>query len=136
MTNIVQKKLYYSFQGCLHLQTQCLKMEIFSFKQSISRQQQKRSTYLDVCYLSNQIPQDNFCYAYNEYPGCIYFFFFQNFFFLTHCLLCLFIYFWLCWVFVSVRGLFQLWQAGATFHRGARASHYRGLSCCGALVAY
>ena len=26
----------------------------------------------------------------------------------------------------------QLWQAGATLHRGARASHYRGLSCCGA----
>ena len=27
-----------------------------------------------------------------------------------------------------------LWsrQAGATLHRGARASHYRGLSCCGA----
>ena len=23
-------------------------------------------------------------------------------------------------------------QAGATLHRGARASHYRGLSCCGA----
>ena len=25
-----------------------------------------------------------------------------------------------------------LWQAGATLHRGARASHYCGLSCCGA----
>ena len=29
-------------------------------------------------------------------------------------------------------GLLQLRQAGATLHRGARASHYRGLSCCGA----
>ena len=29
-------------------------------------------------------------------------------------------------------GLLQLWQAGATLHRGARASHRRGLSCCGA----
>ena len=29
-------------------------------------------------------------------------------------------------------GSLQLWQAGATPHRGARASHYRGLSCCGA----
>ena len=29
-------------------------------------------------------------------------------------------------------GFLQLWQAGATPHRGARASHYRGLSCCGA----
>ena len=27
-------------------------------------------------------------------------------------------------------GFLQLWQAGATLHRGARASHYRGLSCC------
>ena len=29
-------------------------------------------------------------------------------------------------------GFLQLRQAGATPHRGARASHYRGLSCCGA----
>ena len=29
-------------------------------------------------------------------------------------------------------GLLQLRQAGATLHRGARASHHRGLSCCGA----
>ena len=29
-------------------------------------------------------------------------------------------------------GFLPLWQAGATLHRGARASHYRGLSCCGA----
>ena len=29
-------------------------------------------------------------------------------------------------------GFFQLWQAGATLHRGAQSSHYRGLSCCGA----
>ena len=29
-------------------------------------------------------------------------------------------------------GCLQLWQAGATPHRGARASHYRGLSRCGA----
>ena len=29
-------------------------------------------------------------------------------------------------------GFLQLWQAGATLHRGARASHYCGLSCCGA----
>ena len=30
------------------------------------------------------------------------------------------------------KGFLQLRQAGATLHRGARASHYRGLSCCGA----
>ena len=29
-------------------------------------------------------------------------------------------------------GSLQLRQAGATLHRGVRASHYRGLSCCGA----
>ena len=29
-------------------------------------------------------------------------------------------------------GPLQLWQAGATLHRGAQASHYHGLSCCGA----
>ena len=29
-------------------------------------------------------------------------------------------------------GFLQLRQAGATLHRGARASHYHGLSCCGA----
>ena len=29
-------------------------------------------------------------------------------------------------------GFLPLRQAGATLHRGARASHYRGLSCCGA----
>ena len=58
------------------------------------------------------------------------FFFFLNIFYL------LFIYyfcFWLRWVFVSVRGLSPLAaRVGATLHRGAQASHYRGLSCCGA----
>ena len=29
-------------------------------------------------------------------------------------------------------GFLQLWQAGATLHRRARASHHRGLYCCGA----
>ena len=29
-------------------------------------------------------------------------------------------------------GPLQLWQAGATLHRDAWASHYCGLSCCGA----
>ena len=29
-------------------------------------------------------------------------------------------------------GFLQLRRAGATLHRGARASHLRGLSCCGA----
>ena len=53
----------------------------------------------------------------------------------------LFIYFWLCWVFISVRGLSLIAASGATLHRGARASHYRGLSlrstgsrCTGSVV--
>ena len=29
-------------------------------------------------------------------------------------------------------GFLQLQRVWATLHRGARASHYRGLSCCGA----
>ena len=29
-------------------------------------------------------------------------------------------------------GFLQLWQVGAALCRGARASHYHGLSCCGA----
>ena len=29
-------------------------------------------------------------------------------------------------------GFLKLWQVGATLHRGARASHCHGLSCCGA----
>ena len=57
-------------------------------------------------------------------PNSTFFFFFKLFY--------LFIYLWLCWVFVSVRGLSLVRQVGTTLHRGARASHYRGLSCCGA----
>ena len=44
----------------------------------------------------------------------------------------LFIYFCLCWVFASVRGLSPVAASRVTLHRGARASHYRGLSRCGA----
>ena len=36
------------------------------------------------------------------------------------------------WLWFLCEGFPQLWQAGATLHRGARASHYRGLSCRGA----
>ena len=52
------------------------------------------------------------------------FFFFLNFIylFIYGCVGSSFLY----------EGFLQLWQAGNTLHRGARASHYRGLSCCGA----
>ena len=48
-------------------------------------------------------------------------------------LFCLFIYFYGC-VGSSFlcEGFLQLRQVGATPHRGARASHHRGFSCCGA----
>ena len=45
-------------------------------------------------------------------------------------LIYLFIYLWLCWVFVPVQGLSLVAASGVTLHRSARASHYCGLSCC------
>ena len=42
----------------------------------------------------------------------------------------LFIYFWLCWVFVAACRLSLVWRAGATLPCGARASHCSGFSCC------
>ena len=44
----------------------------------------------------------------------------------------LFIYFWLCWFFVSARGLSLVAASGATLNHGARAFHRHSLSCCGA----
>ena len=57
--------------------------------------------------------------------GLFYFFFF----------LILFIYLFIYGCVGSsflCEGFLQLRRAGAPLHRGARASHYRGLSCCGA----
>ena len=55
--------------------------------------------------------------------SCLFIFIFLNLFYL-------FIYFWLCWVFVAVRRLFS--SCGKqTLRRGARASHCSGFSCCG-----
>ena len=45
----------------------------------------------------------------------------------------LFIYFWLRWVFVNVRGLSLVAASrGATLCCAAQASHCGGFSCCGA----
>ena len=41
----------------------------------------------------------------------------------------LFIYFWLCWVFIAARGLSLVVASGATLRCGARASHCGGFSC-------
>ena len=59
---------------------------------------------------------------FDEHMYIVFFgFFFINLF--TY----LFIYFWLCWVFVYVRG-----PSPVAASRGHWASHYRGLSRCGA----
>ena len=53
------------------------------------------------------------------------------FFFLIYLFIYLFIYGCVGSSFLC-EGFLQLRQVGATLHRGARASHHRGLSCCGA----
>ena len=53
------------------------------------------------------------------------------FFFLIFILFYLFIYGCVGSSFLR-EGPLQLRQVGATPHHGARASHHRGLSCCGA----
>ena len=53
------------------------------------------------------------------------------FFFLLNLFIYLFIFGCVGSLFLC-EGFLQFRQAGATLHRNARASHYRGLSCCGA----
>ena len=57
----------------------------------------------------------------------IFFFFFFKFLKINY----LFIFGWVGSSFLC-EGFLQLRQEGATLHRDARASHHRGLSCCGA----
>ena len=54
------------------------------------------------------------------------------YFFLSNFILSIYLFiFWLCWVFVALRGLsLQLRQAGASLCCIARASHCSGFSCC------
>ena len=56
---------------------------------------------------------------------------FIAFFFFNYLFIYLFIYGCVGSSFLC-EGFLQLRQAGATLHRGARASPCRGLSCCGA----
>ena len=42
----------------------------------------------------------------------------------------IYLYFWLCWVFLAARGLSLVEVRGATFCCGAQASHCGGFSCC------
>ena len=58
---------------------------------------------------------------------CSIFFFLILFYFIS-----LFLYFWLCWVFVAARGLSLVVVSRATLCYGTQASHCGGFSCCGA----
>ena len=91
--------------------------------------------------------QNNYSYSHHRKPllsfscillqiflfACVFlFFYFILFYILFYFILFyLFIYFFGC-VGSSFlcEGFLQLRQAGATLHHSARASHYRGLSCC------
>ena len=61
----------------------------------------------------------------------------SKFFFLCYVMLCYVIYLFI-YLFMAVLGLrfcvraFSTCSKRFTLHRGARASHHRGLSCCGA----
>ena len=67
---------------------------------------------------------------------CWFFFFFKDFFLKE------FLYFYYLFIYLFIfgcvgssflcKGFLQLRRAGATLHCGVRASHYRGLSRCGA----
>ena len=57
------------------------------------------------------------------FSSLIFFFNFKNLFIL-------FIYFWLCWVFVAARRLSLVAVSGAALCSGERASHCGGFSCC------
>ena len=63
----------------------------------------------------------------------IYHVFIENFLFIYLFIIIIIIilfFFWRVGSSFLCKGPLQLRQAGATLHRSARASHYRGLSCC------
>ena len=76
--------------------------------------------------------------------GILSYFSFFFWIFILFLLLHIYIYFFKFYLFIYLfiygcvvssflcEGFLELWQAGTTLHRGARASHYRGLSCFGA----
>ena len=77
-------------------------------------------------------PLSDICAA-NILPGgtCPFIFFFFFFLIFIYYLFIMFIFGCVGSSFLC-EGFLQLRRAGATPHRGARARHYRGLSCCGA----
>ena len=65
----------------------------------------------------------------------------SDFFYIMCSLFFIYLFMYICtYVFIYgcvgssflCKGFLQLWRAGATLHRGARAFHCRGLSRCGA----
>ena len=73
-----------------------------------------------------------YVYTYIYIFSCSFpFWFITGYFFFNYFILFIFIFGCVGSSFLC-EGSLQLWQAGATLHRGARASHRRGLSCCGA----
>ena len=79
-----------------------------------------KTAYSWTCWF---IYSDSLCFLIRVTLLFLFFFFFINLFYLFLAVLGLR---FLC------EGFLQLRQAGATLHRGAWASHYRGLSPCGA----
>ena len=105
---------------CSLISLRCL-LRHYLRRQSSPTPASKRAA-LSLCHSRSSSPSLTFFVALA--PADIFFFFFNIY---------LFIYLFLA-VFVGslCEGSPQLLRAGATLHRSARASHYRGLSCCGA----
>ena len=89
---------------------------------------------MEICVLQLQeiffnyfFPQSIFTILFRQILDLRTVFNFLNFFFLMY----LFI-FGCVGSSLLRRGFLQLWRAGATLRRGARASHFSGFSCCGA----
>ena len=89
----------------------------------------------DFCFDFMSFPLSSGCGSLRHltslpYTLCFMFFFSRSYFFLNKFIYLLF--FGCVGSLFLCEGFLQLRQAGATLHRGAWASHYRGLSCCGA----
>ena len=75
------------------------------------------------------IPRCHACICFISF--LFFFFFFKGTPLFIYLFVCFFVYGCVGSSFLC-EGFLQLRRAGATLSRGARASHYRGLSCCGA----
>ena len=87
-----------------------------------------RTNHLKICMETQKTPNSQSSLFFLNTQWSIFFSFFL---FLKFLFICLFIYGCVGSSFLY-EGFLQLRQVGATLDRGARASHYRGLSCCGA----